>query len=54
MKQCKPGARVHNKPKKTEGQVVKISQDRSKALVQYGDGSIEWSDYYLLDFPDHE
>lgn len=50
QKQCKPGIRVHNKPKGKDGLVVKISRDRSKALVQYENGSVEWNDYYLLDF----
>lgn len=50
MKQCKPGNRVHNKSKKEEGTVVKISRGRSKALVQYENGCAEWNEYYLLDF----
>ena len=51
QKQCNPGNRVYNNLKKMEGTVVKISRDRSKALVSYEDGSIEWNEYYLLEFP---
>lgn len=51
QKQCSPGIRVYNNLKKMEGTVVKISRDRSKALVSYEEGSIEWNEYCLLEFP---
>lgn len=50
--QCTPGRRVLNRQSNAEGMVIKISRDRSRALVHYQDHSIEWNEYYLLDFPE--
>ena len=47
---CKPGCKVINTTRKTEGVVLKISNGHDKALVQYEDGYKEWTEYYLLDF----
>lgn len=48
--QCKPGCKVINRTRKTEGVVLKISNGHEKALVQYEDGYKEWTEYFLLDF----
>lgn len=50
--QCTPGCRVLNRQSNGEGTVIKINRDRSRALVHYQDHSVEWNEYYLLDFPE--
>ena len=32
------------------GQVIKISQDKEKALVRFSDGMTEWIEYYRIEF----
>ena len=50
QKQCKPGTCVYNRVRQEKGTVSRISKDHDKALVEYGDGSREWNEYYLLEF----
>ena len=50
QRQCKPGMSVYNRAKSEKGTVSRISKDRDKALVEYENGSREWSEYYLLEF----
>ena len=47
---CKPGCKVINRTRKAEGVVLKISNGHDKALVRYENGSVEWNEYYLIDF----
>lgn len=45
--QCKPGTYV--KDNERTGVIVKISQDKEKALVRFSDGMIEWIEYYKIE-----
>lgn len=32
-----------------DGEVIKISQEKDKALIRFRDGSIEWIEYYRIE-----
>lgn len=51
QRKCKPGNQVVNTSSNRTGRVRRISKDRDKALVEYGDSSVEWNNYYQLEFP---
>lgn len=46
-RQCKPG--IHVKDDDRAGIVIKISQDKEKALVQFNDGMKEWMEYWKIE-----
>ena len=45
--QCKPGTHVADNER--TGVVIKISQDKEKALVSFSDGMTEWVEYYKIE-----
>ena len=47
FKQCKPGTQVADNER--TGVVIKISQDKEKALVRFSDGMTEWVEYYKIE-----
>lgn len=48
--QLKPGMTVIKHPQMLQGTVLKISKDRDKALVQYENNTIKWSQYFVIEF----
>jgi hypothetical protein len=50
LRKCKEGDTIIHKPTKREGTVIKFSKGHDKALVRYENGSVEWNEYYLIDF----
>ena len=48
--QLQPGMQVVKHPQMLQGVVLKISKDRDKALVQYENGTKEWSQYFVIEF----
>ena len=47
FKQCKPGTHVADNER--TGVVIKISQDKEKALMRFSDGMTEWVEYYKIE-----
>lgn len=45
--ECKPGKRVEDRERK--GTVIKISQDKEKALVRFEGGMVEWIEFYKIE-----
>lgn len=45
---CHTGAIVTDRERL--GQIIKISQDKEKALVRFSDGMTEWIEYYRIEF----
>ena len=45
--QCKPG--IHVKDNERTGVIVKISQNKEKALVRFSGEMIEWIEYYKIE-----
>lgn len=44
---CKPGTHVTNHSR--TGIVIRISQDKEKALVRFSNGITEWIEYYKIE-----
>ena len=48
--QCSIGVKVKHIPDNSTGTVVKISRDKTQALVLFENSDTIWIDYYKLDF----
>lgn len=46
-RQCSPGTHVTDEERTSI--VIKISQDKEKALVRFSDGMTEWVEYYKIE-----
>ena len=45
--QCKPGTKVKNHDR--TGYIIKINQDKEKALVRFEGGMVEWIEFYKIE-----
>lgn len=46
-RECLPGTHVTDDER--TGIVIKISQDKERALVRFSDGMVEWIEYYKIE-----